>query len=165
MSDKNGHAGNGANGHHQKKKYPKTPVKANTGRRRPTKLTPSFLKQVEELAALGMNQRQIADVLSVGEMTMSMWKRERNDLEVKFVKALKKGEAAGIRRRLRRIELAGEKGSWQADAWTLERRHPDQFAKRDNVRVGDPDGKPLAPVVVAPTVTFVQPSKEEADRG
>jgi hypothetical protein len=65
---------------------------------------------------------------------------------------------------MKRIEKAGMKGSWQADAWLLERRNPEQFARRDMVRVSDADGNALpaaTTTVIAPTVVFVQPGKEE----
>lgn len=130
---------------------------------KPSKLTPKFIARVKALAARGLNQHQIAIALGVGESTMSIWKRGRNDAEVKFSKAIKAGEVAGIERRLKRLEEAGKRGSWQADAWTLERRYPDQFARRDNVRLGDPDGAALKPAttVVAPQVVFVLPKKDE----
>lgn len=125
-------------------------------------LTPKFIRQTERLAALGMTQRQIATILGVNACTISIWKAKDGKLEEKFQKALERGEARGVERRLRRIERAGNNGSWQADAWTLERRQPEQFGRRDSVRVSDPDGKPMSgTTVIAPTVVFIQPKKEE----
>jgi len=125
-------------------------------------LTPTFIKRVEQLAAQGMTQRQIATILNVNACTISSWKSREGKLEDKFRKAIEKGEALGIARRMARIEKAGKKGSWQADAWALERRNPEQFARRDSVRVSDADGNPVAgTTVIAPTVVFIQPRKEE----
>lgn len=130
-----------------------------TGR---SKLTAEFIHKVEQLAAQGLNQRQIATILNVGACTISIWKAGKGKLEEKFQNALRKGEAEGIRRRLKRIEKAGVKGSWQADAWLLERRNPDQFGRNDRMRVSDVEGNPIASTtVIAPTVVFIQPKKEE----
>jgi ParB-like chromosome segregation protein Spo0J len=126
------------------------------------KLTPSFIRNVERLAALGLNQRQIATVLNVGESTLSIWKSSDGKLEEKFQKALARGEAEGIRRRLARIEKAGRNGTWQADTWILERLQSGQFSRRDSMKISDPNGNPVAgTTVIAPTVVFVQPKKEE----
>lgn len=93
---------------------------------RPIKHTPKMIRRVSELAALGMTQRQICTIVNVNECTLSTWKTTFP----KINKAIEKGTALGIERRLKRIEKAGKRGSWQADAWQLERRNPDQFAKR-----------------------------------
>lgn len=127
-----------------------------------SKLTTQFIHNVEKLAAQGLNQRQIATILNVGACTISIWKAGKGRLEEKFQKALAKGEAEGVRRRLARIEKAGIKGSWQADAWMLERRQPEQFGRNDRMKLSNPDGTPISnTTVIAPTVVFVQPQKEE----
>jgi IS30 family transposase len=152
------------NGDAPKKKWgaPKGRKNPRAGNR--SLLTPTFLKRVEDLAAQGMTQVQIATILNVNACTVSSWKSRDGKLEDKFRKALEKGQARGIQRRMKRIEKAGMKGSWQADAWLLERRNPEQFARRDMVRVSDADGNALpaaTTTVIAPTVVFVQPGKEE----
>lgn len=141
--------------------HPKRKVrKSRAGNK--SKLTAAFIGSVQKLAAQGLNQRQIATILNVGVSTISIWKSKKGGLEAKFQNALQKGEAEGIRRRLARIEKAGIKGSWQADAWLLERRNPDQFGRNDRMRVSDVDGNPIAgTTVIAPTVVFIQPKKDE----
>jgi len=143
------------NGHTSKKR------KGRGGRKsRLTDIT--FIKQVERLAAKGMTQRQIAVILGIDPCTISSWKSRKGELEDKFNKALKRGEAKGVQRRLDRIEKAGKGGSWQADAWMLERRLPEQFGRNDRMRVSDVDGNPIAgTTVIAPTVVFIQPKKDE----
>ena len=54
-------------------------------------------------------------------------------------------ESEAIMRRLARIENAGKDGSWQADAWYLERKYPDKFGRRDRVEL---TGDPNAPVEI-----------------
>lgn len=146
------------NGHPPKRKYVRKLKHGGSN----YKLKPPFLRNVEKLAAQGLTQRQIAHILNVGESTLSIWKSSDGKLEEKFQRALSRGEAEGVRRRLARIEKAGKKGSWQADAWILERRQPEQFGRNDRMRLSDADGKPIGgTTVIAPTVVFVQPQKEE----
>lgn len=128
------------------------------------KLTTEFIHKVEKLAAHGMTQRQIATIMGVGECTISSWKSKKGFLEEKFAKAIARGEATGIQRRLERIEKAGKKGSWQADAWLLERRVPEQFGRNDRMKVTDGEGRPIAgTTVIAPSVVFIQPKEDAID--
>lgn len=127
----------------------------------PRKLTPHFIARVKSLSAKGLNQHQIATALNVGDSTFSIWKRGRNTNEQKFLKALKAGEVQGLERRLTRIEKHAAK-SPQPDMWWIERKFPDQWGRRDQVRLGDPDGNPLksSMTVIAPQVVFVLPGKD-----
>lgn len=58
---------------------------------------------------------------------------------------INEAESEAIMRRLARIENAGKEGSWQADAWYLERKYPDKFGRRDRLELA---GDPNAPVEV-----------------
>lgn len=51
-----------------------------------------------------------------------------------FAMRQEKAIAASILVRIQRINRAGADGSWQADAWFLERRHPDMFALQHRIR-------------------------------
>lgn len=152
MIDGNGHEANGDS---------KAPKRKGKPRGNPTKLTTAFINRVEQLAAKGLNQTQIAEVLDVGQSTMSIWKTKDTALSEKYIKALNKGAARGLEKRLDKIEKH-EKKSWQAAAWWAERRFPEQWGKRDHVRLSNPDGSAIqsSTTVIAPTVVFVQPSKE-----
>lgn len=121
-----------------------------------SRLTDNFVSRVRELASRGLNQLEIATILGCDPSSMSTWKHKSE----KFRKAIEEGLALGIERRLVRIERAAEKGSWGADAWWLERRYPEQWARKDNLRIGDPEGKPLAPAIIAPTIVVVRPEKK-----
>lgn len=164
MSEGNGNiTAESQNGHQNGSKPPRKKRRYN-----PTKLTAVFIKRVENLAAKGLNQAQIAEVLNVGASTMSIWKTKDSALSEKFVKALAKGAAIGLERRLCRIEKHGKK-SWQADAWWAARRFPEQWGDKSSMRLANPDGTPLQPAsvttVVAPNIMFVQPDKKELGNG
>lgn len=104
---------------------------------------------------LGMPQHRAANLAGMHQDTV----RKARSLSW-FIDAEKRAEAACIQRRLDRIDRAGEGGAvlsrktttktnartgeeivlveesftrpeWQADGWTLERRFPDDFAKKD----------------------------------
>lgn len=140
------------------------PKPKNPGR--PRKLTPRLIRRVEQLAAKGLTQRQIGVILNIHEVTLIRWKGGAGDLNISFCKAIEKGQAEGIRRRLDRIEKAAKAGNWAADAWTLERRYPEQFARRDKLALSDPDGKPVAgTTVIAPSVVFVMPEHKPVPGG
>lgn len=128
-----------------------------------TLLTREFIAKVEKLAAKGLTQRQIAHIMNVGACTLSIWKSKAGEATEKFAKAIARGEAKGVEMRLKRIEKAAIKGSWQADAWVLERRNPEQFGRRDAVSLSNPDGSAVqaSTTVIAPTVVFVQPRKDD----
>jgi hypothetical protein len=44
--------------------------------------------------------------------------------------AVEEAEAAAVNRRLERLDRAAESGTWQVDAWFLERRYPQHFGRR-----------------------------------
>ena len=69
----------------------------------------------------------------VSRTTLKSWKiRARNGEEpyAAFLARLQKAEAAGAVAMLDVIQNAAREGTWQAAAWTLERRYPKQFALR-----------------------------------
>lgn len=92
----------------------------------PSKCTPQLIRRVAKMARLGMSQRMIADALGVTEVVMSQWKAGNADL----FKVFNKSRMRGVQDKLQRIDKAGRKGQWTADAWWLERKFPDEFARR-----------------------------------
>jgi hypothetical protein len=62
---------------------------------------------------------------------------------VKFFNDIKKAEADSIEDLLSTIYNAGKQGSWQASAWILERRHSDEFARKEKTELTGKDGGPV----------------------
>lgn len=52
-------------------------------------------------------------------------------------------ESEAIMRRLARIEQAGKNGSWQADAWYLERKYPDKFGRKEKLELSSDPNAPV----------------------
>jgi transposase len=99
---------------------------------RPTKFTPQVQARILDAIALGLTYEQAATSAGVHEESFRKF-RLRN---AEFVGALKKAEIDGMTARLERIQMAAVRdGAWQADAWWLERRYPDQWGKRERVDV------------------------------
>lgn len=107
------------------------------------KLTPEKVAIIREAAAQGMSMTGAAAMLAVHQTTMHRWfragRRERQrrdsggdpdhakDLHVQMYIAWSEGVAALERLALEAIKQAATSGIWQAAAWLLERRLPDDW--------------------------------------
>ena len=84
----------------------------------------------------------------INSSTFRQWRQKASEnIEpyASFWLRVNEAESEAIMRRLARIENAGKDGSWQADAWYLERKYPDKFGGRDRVELA---GDPNAPVEI-----------------
>jgi hypothetical protein len=70
--------------------------------------------------------------------TFSVWRNKFPD----FDKAVKKAESDAVARNCALIQKAAIK-SWQAAAWWLERRFPNDFARTERVHHAGVEGKDL----------------------
>ena len=102
---------------------------------RPTKLTPKVRDAICEGIRLGMTYKHAAMAAGITERTFYHWvERGKNGDEpyAQFLQALSGAEAEGIRKNLDAIQGASEK-DWRAAAWLLERRHPAEYGRREEV--------------------------------
>jgi hypothetical protein len=93
---------------------------------RPTKLTDKHIKDVEEAMRLGLTYALASGYVGVSESTFYAWlskgqTKPRSNYG-RFREALKRGQSKAAALSLARIQRAANNGSWQADAWLLERR-------------------------------------------
>jgi hypothetical protein len=103
------------------------PAKQPSPRRgRRTKYTPEVVKLICQMISRGLNYCQAADAAGIHRDTLHEWERQKPA----FSDALKRAKASGVDRRLKRIERAAAKGAWQADAWWLERNHPETWGRK-----------------------------------
>ena len=104
--------------------------KSKTGR--PSKFVPEAAAAVLEHVRRGAPRHIAANAAGLGRSTLMRWmargKKERRGQFRDFWDALKKAEAELIIELVQRINAAAERGTWQAAAWTLERRHPEHFS-------------------------------------
>lgn len=110
------------------------PPQQKTGRK--LKLTPELMEKIVQLVRVGTPQKYAAGACGVGEATFYDWCRRFQA----FQAAIKKAESEAISRNVGIINIAA-KSTWQAAAWWLERRFPDQFGRKMDFGVGEDGGK------------------------
>lgn len=104
---------------------------------RKSKLTRELIEQAAKLIEEGNYQSHVAQALGIHEDTWYRWMREgaqtKNGLKRRFYEAVKKAEARAIARNVALIQKAAQEGNWQAAAWWLERKFPDEWGKKDKL--------------------------------
>ena len=130
---------------------------------RPTKLSPEIIESVAEGVASGMPFCHAAVAAGISERSFFKYQKIGKEDEeagidsefAQFARAMKKAEAEAIRANLEIITMAAV-DSWQAAAWILERRHPDQFGRRTRLEHAlPPDAESEF------TLTFRKPADED----
>ena len=124
------------------------------------KLTPAALRRVRTLVARGCTDAEVAHIIGINPDYFATCKTKY----ISFQRLYNAAKAKGTERRLARIESAGERGLWQADAWYLERTQPERFGRRDQAVVTSPEGGPvqhrIEVVVVRPVLAAGGNGKE-----
>jgi hypothetical protein len=122
--------------------------KANHRRRgRPTKYTPATIGKFCRAVADGLPYKSAAAAAGISQETLSQWQRKYPEFSERVQLALAKAEVALVRL----IRHAAGKGTWQAAAWLLERRHPEHWGRRDRLNAqisaaSSPEGAPIQAV-------------------
>lgn len=106
------------------------------------KLNEEVIKKAANMIRAGNYQKVVAQALGVSEVTWYNWlkrgKQEANEgkdtLRAKFFKEIKRAEAEAIIRNVAIIQKAAAT-TWQAAAWWLERRYPDEWGKKDTTTI------------------------------
>lgn len=94
---------------------------------RPTKRTPATEKKILKALKDGNVRSTAAALAGISKETFYNWLAEFPD----FSDAIKKAEAEAESVRVARIRKAGDEGTWQADAWWLERRRHEAWGRKD----------------------------------
>lgn len=109
---------------------------------RPTKLTSDTIERLNQAIRLGATYALACQYAGIDYTTFRGWmvqgERAKSGPFFEFFQAIKSAEGAGAVRWLTTIERAAEEGVWQAAAWKLERRYPQQYARKP-VEVVDQD--------------------------
>lgn len=104
-----------------------------------TKLTPQLQEQIGKNITLGMPLKFAAEAAGITEVTFYNWlKRGENESKGKFfefAEHIKACKAKAVQLHLKLITKAATDGSWQASAWILERRHPEEFGRKDRLEL------------------------------
>jgi hypothetical protein len=100
---------------------------------RPTKLEPKTLKRLVDAIKLGATYPIACKYANISYETFCAWRRkadeEESGLFVEFAEAIALAEGTAGVTALRKIQQASREGTWQASAWFLERRYPDQYGR------------------------------------
>jgi transposase len=109
---------------------------SDTGR--PTKRTPETEEAIFAALRKGMTKKAAAASGGITYTTLREWEQAFPE----FAEALKAAEADSQQELLKKIWTASDQ-QWQAAAWMLERRWPQDFARRQALEMSGPDGGPI----------------------
>lgn len=103
------------------------------------KLTPELIEQAAKLVSAGNYLSHVAQYLGVHPDTFYRWLREgeraKSGLVRQFYEAVKRAEAEAIARNIALIQKAAQEGNWQAAAWWLERKYPEEWGRKDKMDI------------------------------
>jgi hypothetical protein len=125
----------------------------------PKTFTPERAVEMLGYFSEGALIKDVCEAVGISRQTLQGWKdraSEREDgptnYKGKSTEELRAFvEVMGRRRALRRVEAvarirrAGAAGTWQAEAWYLERSDPENWRQRNSVIAENPDGSPASP--------------------
>lgn len=124
-------------------KAPQPPPPAHPQKRkagRPSKLNDDVQKVIVDALVRGNFQNVAAELAGVDNATICRWmeKGQREEPEFaryrEFREAILVANAEAQDAQITRINRAARDGTWQAAAWLLERRFPDQWGRKDKVQ-------------------------------
>jgi transposase len=105
---------------------------------KPLKLTDELQDKLCGLLRVGVTIEDACTECGICRDTFQKWQaralEKEEPLFLKFLHAVDRAKAQSKIRSLIRMDKAAV-GDWRADAWLLERRFPDEFGKRDQVKV------------------------------
>lgn len=101
---------------------------SNAGRN--TKYEPDRVKRIVKAIADGNTHKVACAIGGIDPATFYRWMETHSD----FCETVKKAEAEAEAFHVDRIKLHSFR-NWQASAWMLERRNPEEWGKKDKVDV------------------------------
>lgn len=117
---------------------------------RPTKLTPEIQQLIVQALSVGTTHKLTCQYAGITETCFYEWlDKGRRGLQpyAEFTEAVKKTEGRAVVGWLAKIEAAASEGSWQAAAWKLERRYPQDYGKTVQEHTGLNGGALVVKVV------------------
>lgn len=117
---------------------------------RPTKLTPKLIAALEREIRIGLPYKTACALCGLSFETFNEWRKgnfpEQASEKIcrEFSDRIKIAEAEAQKVMLlavRHASVSARPGQWQAAAWFLERRYPDEYGKR--TEISGPNGGPI----------------------
>jgi len=134
---------------------------------RKTKLTADVQSKFLRAIRAGNWIETCCDYVGINPDTYYEWMKrgektgEGNTIYREFRNAVLEARASAEIESVARIRVSGQKGNWKADAWYLERSHPERWGKqRTSVEISGPDGEALP---AAPAAVVIIPSNGRGD--
>lgn len=84
----------------------------------------------------GMTIKSACALAGIHQSTYFEWVTNKPE----FTELVKRAESEMKERALKVINQAAQNGQWQAAAWLLERREPNEYGRQDRVRIEDVRG-------------------------
>ena len=101
------------------------------------KLTPEIQKEIGNNITLGMPLKFAAEAAGITEATFYNWMnvggKSTKGKFFEFFEYIKECQSKAVQLHLKLITKAATEGSWQASAWILERRHPEEFGRKERI--------------------------------
>ena len=114
---------------------------------RPTKLTEEVQAAIVESIKRGCTFKAAALAAGIAEGTFFKWMKRGEQAKkgrfFEFRQAIKKAEAEAVSFAVSCIFQQVKKGNWQAAAWWLERRYPEDWGKKERVEMETNNSFPL----------------------
>lgn len=112
------------------------------------KLTEELINELCKFKRAGLTNKSVCYAANISERSFYEYlnrgeadsQAKKKTIYSRFFQSYKKAEAQHKLKRLRQIEAAADRGSWQAAAWELERCYPDEYGKRIAAEVSGKNG-------------------------
>lgn len=98
---------------------------------RPGKYDPKTVKDITDAIGAGLTIAEACVYGDISEATYYEWQATKPE----FSESIQKAQVKAKMRRILRIEQAGREGNWQADAWYLERKYPEEFGRKLTLQI------------------------------
>jgi transposase len=121
---------------------------------RPTKFTPETIKRLTDAIRMGATYSLACKYAGISYEIFNQWRNGSGypqgttaEEKMQFVDAIQKAEGDAAVGWLTKIEKAANEGHWQAAAWKMERRYPNEYG-RTVQQIEGSDGGPLVVSVI-----------------
>lgn len=104
---------------------------------RPTDCTEPMIAELCEWLAKGCSIKVATKICGISMATWSNWHRRGSEGEQPFSEFVNRTTRAIGDGLASRVGAIAGSGDWRADAWMLERMHPDEFGKRTEITGAD----------------------------